>query len=309
MKRREFIALAWRCGSVAARGAGAAGRENAPGRNLDALSRKRAGHARRGSRAFKQALQGLGWIEGSKIEFDERWATDNMRSGAQQCRRACSSCKPDAVIAIGGRVIRDPQADDALDSDRRSRELAIRSAPEWSTSLAHPGENITGFSLLELSIIGKFLELLKQMAPNVSRVSLILQPGQCLRLAFSSRNSRASRPRSRSILSSPISMDCGDVERAIEERARVAQWRPDLFAPDVTADRTSASASSRSRRGSDCLRSIRTRLMVKDGRSDVLRTRSARPVFRRAAVYIDRILQRRKTGRSAGASSRPSSNS
>jgi putative ABC transport system substrate-binding protein len=44
------------------------------------------------------------------------------------------------------------------------------------TSLAHPGENITGFSLLELSIIGKFLELLKQMAPNISRVSLIFNP-------------------------------------------------------------------------------------------------------------------------------------
>src|SRR5262249_3998907 len=43
-------------------------------------------------------------------------------------------------------------------------------------SLAHPGENITGFSLLELSVIGKFLELLKQIAPNVSRVALIYNP-------------------------------------------------------------------------------------------------------------------------------------
>jgi putative tryptophan/tyrosine transport system substrate-binding protein len=125
-------------------------------------------------RAFKQELQGLGWIEGSKIEFDERWATDNMELVRSNAARLLER-KPDAVIAIGGRVI------PLLKQMTRSVPIVVAGTGDplgtgMVTSLAHPGENITGFSLLELSIIGKFLELLKQMAPNVSRVSLIFNP-------------------------------------------------------------------------------------------------------------------------------------
>src|SRR5690348_14647972 len=55
-------------------------------------------------RAFKQELERLGWIEGSKVEFDERWTTDNMelvRSNAA----SLVARKPDAIVATGGRVI------------------------------------------------------------------------------------------------------------------------------------------------------------------------------------------------------------
>src|SRR5215831_15317780 len=97
-------------------------------------------------RAFKQELHRLGWLEGSKIEFDERWTTDNMelvRSNAASLLER----KPDVVVAIGGRVI------PILKQMTRSVPLVVMTVDLIGTgmvaSLAHPGENITGFSVLE----------------------------------------------------------------------------------------------------------------------------------------------------------------
>jgi putative ABC transport system substrate-binding protein len=124
-------------------------------------------------RAFKEELHRLGWIEGSKIEFDERWTTDNMDLVRSNAASLVDS-NPDAIIAIGGRVI------PILKQMTRSVPIVVMTVDLIGTgmvaSLAHPGENITGFSFFELSMIGKFLALLKEIAPNVSRVSLIFNP-------------------------------------------------------------------------------------------------------------------------------------
>ena len=156
MKRREFITLIG--GAVAAWPLAASGRSRArgcAGWEISMPYPENEPDIQARVRAFKQELQGLGWIEGSKIEFDERWATDNMevvRSNAASLLER----KPDAVIAIGGRVI------PILKQMTRSVPIVVAGTGDplgtgMVTSLAHPGENITGFSLLELSIIGKFL--------------------------------------------------------------------------------------------------------------------------------------------------------
>ena len=115
-------------------------------------------------RAFKQELQRLGWIEGSKIQFDERWTTDNMdlvRANAA----SLLELKPDVIVSSGNRVI------PILKQMTREVPIVIGGAVDpvgagLVTSLAHPGGNITGFSVLEVSVIGKMLELLKQIAPR-----------------------------------------------------------------------------------------------------------------------------------------------
>src|SRR5262245_12178497 len=55
-------------------------------------------------RAFKEELQRLGWTEGSKIEFDERWTADNMELVRSNATSLVES-KPDAIVTLGGRVI------------------------------------------------------------------------------------------------------------------------------------------------------------------------------------------------------------
>ena len=241
-------------------------------------------------RAFKQELQGLGWSEGSKIEFDERWATDNMevvRSNAASLLER----KPDAVIAIGGRVI------PILKQLTRSVPIVVAGTGDplgtgLVTSLAHPGENITGFSLLELSIIGKFLELLKQMAPNVSRVSLIFNPDNPT-TRFFKQEFESVAP---ALAVDPIVAHIhglGDVERAIEQRAASPNGGL-LFAPDVTVTALReriVALVARSR-----LPAIYSDpIMVRDG--GLMSYGPDRlDIFRRAASYIDRILRGEKPG-------------
>ena len=173
MKRREFIILA----------GGAAGAWPLAARAQQGERMRRVGllmpypetetEMQTRVRAFKEELQRLGWTEGSKIEFDERWTADNMELVRSNAASLVES-KPDAILTLGGRVI------PILKQMTRSIPIVVMTVDLIGTgivaSLAHPGGNITGFSLLELSVIGKFLELLKQMAPNVSRVALIYNP-------------------------------------------------------------------------------------------------------------------------------------
>ena len=241
-------------------------------------------------RAFKQELHRLGWLEGSKIEFDERWTTDNMelvRSNAASLLER----KPDVVVAIGGRVI------PILKQMTRSVPIVIAGTVDpvgtgMVGSLAHPGENITGFSLTVVSIIGKFLELLKQIAPNLSRVSLIYNPDNPS-TAFFKHQFESAAP---ALAVEPIIAHIhgiGDVERAVKEMARSPNGGL-LFAPDVTVTALReqvVALVARSR-----LPAIYSEpAIVKSGG---LASYSADRIelFRRAASYVDRILRGEKAG-------------
>jgi putative tryptophan/tyrosine transport system substrate-binding protein len=241
-------------------------------------------------RAFKQELQRLGWGEGSKIEFDERWATDNMESLRSNAASLLKG-QPDAVIALGGRVI------PLLKQMTRSIPIVVAGTGDplgtgMVTSLAHPGENITGFSLLELSLIGKFLELLKQMAPNVSRVTLIFNPDNPS-TRFFKREFESAAP---ALAVDPVVAHIHgllDVERAIEERANSPNGGL-LFAPDVTVTalrKSIVALVARSR-----LPAIYSDpIMVRDG--GLMSYGPDRlDIFRRAASYIDRILRGENPG-------------
>jgi ABC-type uncharacterized transport system substrate-binding protein len=239
-------------------------------------------------RAFKQELQRLGWVEGSKIEFDERWATDNMESLRSNAASLLKG-QPDAVIALGGRVI------PLLKQMTRSIPIVVAGTgdplgTEMVTSLAHPGENITGFSLLELSLIGKFLELLKQMAPNVSRVTLIFNPDNPSTRFFKQEFESAA------LAVDPVVAHIHglvDVERAIEERANSPNGGL-LFAPNVTVTalrKSIVALVARSR-----LPAIYSDpIMVRDG--GLMSYGPDRlDIFRRAALYIGRILRGENPG-------------
>ena len=121
--------------------------------------------------AFRQGLQGLGWIEGRNVRLDIRWATENPAEIRKQAAEL-AALAPDVILAAGTAtvgplmqatrtvpivfpIIADPVAGGVVDS------------------LARPGRNATGFMLFEYSISGKWLELLKQIAPSVTRVAVL----------------------------------------------------------------------------------------------------------------------------------------
>jgi putative ABC transport system substrate-binding protein len=124
--------------------------------------------------AFKEELRKLGWTGGINVQFDERWTMDNM----DLIRAAAANLlelKPDVVLATGGRVI------PILMKLTSSIPIIVPGGAGpvergWVKSLARPGGNITGYSQFELSIIGKMLQTLKEIAPNLSRVAMIYNP-------------------------------------------------------------------------------------------------------------------------------------
>ncbi len=289
MNRRAFIALA---GAAAAWPRAA--RAQKPGEKLRRVGilmpypqTEQEMQAR--VRAFKEELQRLGWIEGSKIEFDERWTSDNMelvRSNAASLVER----NPDAIVALGGRVI------PILKQTTRSVPLVVMTVDLIGTgmvaSLAHPGENITGFSLFELSMIGKYLELLKQIAPNVSRVALIYNPDNPS-TAFFQREFERGAP---ALAVEPVIAHIhglADVERVIDDMARSPNGAL-MFAPDVTV-------TGLRERVVALVAKSRLPAIYSDPaivKSGGLASYSADRIdlFRRSAGYVDRILRGEKPG-------------
>jgi putative ABC transport system substrate-binding protein len=240
-------------------------------------------------RAFKEELHRLGWIEGSKIEFDERWTTDNMDLVRSNAASLVDS-NPDAIIAIGGRVI------PILKQMTRSVPIVVMTVDLIGTgmvaSLAHPGENITGFSFFELSMIGKFLALLKEIAPNVSRVSLIFNPDNPS-TRFFQREFENAAP---TLAVEPVVAHIHgleDIERAIARMAAAPNGGL-LFGPDVTV------AALRERIVPLVARSRLPAIYSEPAivKSGGLASYSADRIdlFRRTAGYVDRILRGEKPG-------------
>jgi len=125
-------------------------------------------------RALRQELARLGWTEAANAQFDERWTTDNMDRVRANAESLMAS-NPDIVVATGGRVV------PILMRLSRSVPIVLPTAIDpvgigWAESLARPGGNVTGFTVLELPMFGKTLEMLKQIAPATTRVGLVYNP-------------------------------------------------------------------------------------------------------------------------------------
>jgi putative ABC transport system substrate-binding protein len=173
MRRREFIML---LGGAATWPLSARTQQGGGMRRIGILMPFPKGDAEAEARvqAFRQELARLGWSEGSNVQFAERWSTDSMDLVRADAANLVT-LNPDVIVCQGDRVI------PILTKLTRSIPIvvAITSDPIASgavESLAHPGGNVTGFSFIELSMFGKMLEILKRLAPDISRVGMIYNP-------------------------------------------------------------------------------------------------------------------------------------
>jgi putative ABC transport system substrate-binding protein len=125
-------------------------------------------------RAFKDELRKRGWAASVNVQFDERWTGDNLdfiRSAATNL----VDLNPDVILAVGGRVI------PILMELTRSIPIVNPGGSDpvgrgYAESLAHPGRNVTGFAIMELSVVSKMLQTLKEIVPNITRISMIYNP-------------------------------------------------------------------------------------------------------------------------------------
>ena len=238
--------------------------------------------------AFHQALEQLGWIIGRNVRIDTRWATTN----ADEIRRHALemvALSPDVILAHGATTLAP-----LLQANRTVPIVFVVVADPvgggFVESLARPGGRATGFMPFEYSLSGKWLELLKQIAPDVTRVAVLRDTANPTGIGqFGVIQAIAPSLR---IELSPINMrDAGEIERAISAFARtphggllltasgLAQLHRDLIIalaarhklPAIYFERRFASAGGLVSYGPDYV-----------------------DEYRRAAAYIDRILRGEK---------------
>jgi putative tryptophan/tyrosine transport system substrate-binding protein len=173
MKRREFIALVAGAAGLplAARAQQKTGKVARIGVLMDSDERLPESQSR--INALREELRKLGWTEGRNAQIEVRWAAgiDRIRDYTAEM----IALAPDVIVANGTPFV------DALHNATRSIPIVFVLSNDpvglgHIASMAKPGGNITGFTFMELSLIGKWLDMLKQMAPGVTRSALIFDP-------------------------------------------------------------------------------------------------------------------------------------
>jgi putative ABC transport system substrate-binding protein len=170
MRRREFIAM---LGSAAAMpfAAHAQERMRRIGVMMSVSADDSVGQAR--NAAFLQGLQQFGWTVGRNVRIDYRWA--GTGEAARRHAAELVALMPDVILAAGS------QAAAPLLQTTRTVAVVFVHTPDpvgagLVSSLARPGGNATGFTQFEYGIAGKWLELLKQIAPNATRAAVVRDP-------------------------------------------------------------------------------------------------------------------------------------
>jgi putative ABC transport system substrate-binding protein len=218
MRRREFITL---CGAAVGWPRSARAQQSERMRRIGVLSSLAADDIESLARiaAFRQGLQQLGWIEGRDVRIDARWGggdADDIRKYA----RELVALAPDVIVASGGSVV------GPLQQASRTVAIVFVQTPDpvgagFVDSLARPGGNATGFTTAEFGIGAKRLELLKQIAPSVTRVAVIRDPA--VSAGIGELGAIQSVAPSFGVEVSPVNVrDPNDMERAITAFGRAA---------------------------------------------------------------------------------------
>jgi putative tryptophan/tyrosine transport system substrate-binding protein len=288
MKRREFITLLG--GAAAAWPLAARAQQPERVRRIGVLINRPAAdrESQAGVTAFQQALQQLSWTDGRNLRIDIRWG----ESDADRYRKYAAelvALPPDVLLASGTPSVA------ALQHVTRALPIVFVSVVDpvgagLVDTLARPGGNTTGFMLFEYSLSGKWLELLKQIAPRLTRVAVLRDSANPSGLAeFSSIQAVA---QSVGVEVSPVIVrDAGEIERVVTAFARSAN--SGLI---VTG---SASASVRhdliiALAARHKLPAVYTQKSDVTGGGLMFYGPDRVDQFRRAAGYVDRILKGEK---------------
>src|SRR6516225_2158065 len=173
MRRREFIkviagsAAVWPLAAVAQ-----AERVRKIGVLISTNENDVEGQAR--AALFRRGLNGLGWTEGRNVQIDYRWASGDPARAKVEATELVGQ-KPDVIIANSIMSL------SAVHKETTTIPIVFVVVGDpvgqgFVTSLAHPGGNITGFTAFEFAISGKWLELIKEVAPELAHVGFIFNP-------------------------------------------------------------------------------------------------------------------------------------
>jgi putative ABC transport system substrate-binding protein len=288
MRRRDFIkgivgsATAWPLAAHAQQSE----RARRIGVIMSGAADDPAGQAQ--AKAFQQGLQQLGWIDGRNVRTDYRWAAGTVENSRKYAAELVALA-PDVILAVGGATGPVLQATRTVPI-----VFTVTSDPVGSgfvDSLSRPGRNATGFMLFEYSLSAKWVELLKQIAPGVTRAAVLRDPeltsgiGQFSVIQYVAP--------SVGVEVSPIDMraDANEIERAVTAFARAANGGLIVAAAPLSLFHRDLIITLAARHKMPAVYYLR--YFVIDGGlisygPDVI------DQFRRSASYVDRILKGEK---------------
>src|SRR5215831_7433342 len=168
---------------------------------------------------FLQGLQQLGWTEGRNVQIDIRWGVADAASSRRYAAEMVALA-PD-VILTGASA-----ATSAAKEATRTLPIVFVNVSDpvaagYVASLARPGGNVTGFTFVEYGMSGKWLELLKEIAPRVTRVAILRDP--TLAVGIGQLGAILSVAPSFNVEASPMDVrNTDEIERTITDFARIA---------------------------------------------------------------------------------------
>jgi putative ABC transport system substrate-binding protein len=288
LKRRDFITLLG--GAVAAWPLAAHAQQPAGLRRVGVLMNLAADDPQSQARmnSFVQGLQELGWTDGRNVRIETRWAAADPERFRKYAAELVEQ-KPDVLLGATSAAVA------ALQQETRTAPIVFAAVADpvgagFVANLAHPRGNTTGFLLFDYGISPKWLELLKEIVPTVTRVAVLRDPS--LSSGIGQLAAIQAVAPSFGVELTPLDVrDAGEIERGIADFARVANGGLIVAAGPSQAVHRALILMLAARRRLPAVYPLR--YMVSDGG---LISYGADPVdqFRRAAGYVDRILKGEK---------------
>jgi putative tryptophan/tyrosine transport system substrate-binding protein len=237
--------------------------------------------------AFREGLEKHGWVKDRNIRFDTRWATPEEAEARQRFAKELVALQPDLILSS----VTPTTA--ALLQQTRTIPIVFATVSDpvgsgFVASLARPGGNVTGFQSMVGSLAGKWLELLKEIAPRVARVAMLFNPAVApYAETFLNPFKAAASSFAVEAIAAPV-RDMSELESVVAAQARAPNGglivMPDTFTDVHRAEITSLAARS----GLPAVypRRIFTELggLLSYGIDQL-------DSYRRAATYADRILK------------------
>ena len=285
MRRREFITLLG--GAAATWPLAARGQQGERVRRIGVLINMAAddpeGHAR--ITAFAQGLQEAGWTTGRNVRIDYRWGGGGADAMAKYAAELVALA-PDVILAATSSSVA------ALQRITRTIPIVFVQVIDpvsagFVASLARPGGNATGFTIIEYGFSGKWLELLKEVAPHITRATVIRDPTGAAQMG--QMGAIQSVAPSLGVELRPVeARDAGEIERAITAFARSGNGGLIVLSGNASLAHRKLIITLAARERLPAIYS--DRVFVAGGglmSYDTNRTEQ----YRRAAGYVDRVLK------------------
>jgi putative ABC transport system substrate-binding protein len=233
--------------------------------------------------AFAQGLGRLGWVEGKNIRIDYRFAASDQKLFDTYAAELVS-LSPDAILATSSVAIA------ALRQQTRTIPIVFSFVADpvgqgFVQSLARPGGNVTGFSALDATLMGKWLQLLKEIAPSVMRVAVIFNPDTAPQSTLYNRAIEAAAPSLGVTVTLAPVHDDAEIEEAIAAHAREPGGGLIIFPDSFNATHRNAIVAAARHRSPDIGNVVPRAGGLMSYWPDAV------DGYAQAASYIDRVLR------------------